>query len=214
MARGAADRADGRTREPGAARPSCALPRGPWRPAACRHTPSRASRAYRVSPPRGSATAVGRRRPSYRHQLLNLARGLAETLHLLLGDDGREIAQLAVRREIQAAGRNRVGEMARDVDEVLRRFEDRAPPIDNAGNEPLVPTRAERLDVGLDQIHADGVHGKLLQLVEVWRGVAEIDVERQCHLQVTVEDLEGIAERRPILARDADVTQPGILQVD
>src|SRR6266576_689913 len=150
MARGAADRANARTREPGAARPSCALPRGPWRPAACRHTPSRASRACRASLPRGSAMACGRRLPSYRHQLLNLARGLPETLHLLLGDDGREIPKLAIRREIEAAGRNRVGEMARDIDEVLLRFEDRAPPIDNARNQPLVPTRAERLDVGLD----------------------------------------------------------------
>src|SRR6266568_3699867 len=101
--------------------------------------------------------------------------------------------------------------MARELDEGRRRFEDRAPPIDNASDQPLVPSRPERLYVGLDQVHPDGVHGKLLQLVEMWRGVAEIDVECQRRLQVTMEDRQGVAERRPILARDADVAQPGIL---
>src|SRR6266487_2517011 len=146
--------------------------------------------------------ACARRPRSYRHQLLYLARRLPQALHLLLGDDSRKISQLAIRREIEIAGPYRVGEVARDVDEVLRRFEDRTPAIDNAGDQPLVPARSERLDVGLDQVHADRVHGKLLQLVEMWRGVAEIDMEGHRRLQVTMEDRQGITERRPIVARD------------
>src|SRR5712671_6971627 len=138
MARAATGRSVARIPEPEAARPRCGLLRGPCRPAACP-----------AIPPRGSAVACDRRPRSYRNQLLYLAGGLPESLNFLFRDCGREIPQLAIRREIQVAGPNRVGEMAGDLDEVLGRFEDRAPAIDNPCDQPLVPVRAERLDVGL-----------------------------------------------------------------
>src|SRR6266851_1407902 len=169
MARAATGRSVARIPEPGAARPRCGLLRGPCRPAACPRRPSPASRACPAIPPRGSAVACDRRPRSYRNQLLYLARRLPESLNFLFRDCGREI---------QVAGPNRVGEMAGDLDEVLGRFEDRAPAIDNPCDQPLVPVRAERLDVGLDQVNANRVDRQLQQLIDMPPGVAKVDVER------------------------------------
>src|SRR6266851_4692590 len=214
MARAATGRSVARIPEPEAARPRCGLLRGPCRPAACPRRPSPASRACPAIPPRGSAVACDRRPRSYRNQLLYLARGLPESLNFLFRDWGREIPQLAIRREIQVAGPNRVGEMAGDLDEVLGRFEDRAPAIDNPCDQPLVPVRAERLDVGLDQVNANRVDRQLQQLIDMPPSVAEVDVERQRRLQVTMQDLQRVRQRRPILARDARIAQPRILEVN
>src|SRR5207244_7819214 len=71
---------------------------------------------------------------------------LPEALHLLLGDDGRQIPQLAIRGKIQVTGTNHVSKVARDVNEGLWRFEDRAPAIDNAGDQPLVDRKSTRLN--------------------------------------------------------------------
>src|SRR6266851_7838408 len=198
MARAATARSVDRIPEPGAARPRCGLLRGPCRPAACPRRPSPASRACPAIPPRGSAVACDRRPRSYRNQLLYLARGLPESLNFLFCDWGREIPQLAIRREIQVVGPNRLGEMAGDLDEVLGRLENRAPAIHNPGDQPLVPARAERLEVGLDQVHPNRVDRKVQELIDMRPGVPKVDVERERRLQVTMQDLQRVRQGRPI----------------
>src|SRR5438128_437999 len=44
--------------------------------------------------------------------------------------------------------------MAGHLDGVVEGFEDRAAPVDDAGDQPLVPARAELGDIGLDQVDA------------------------------------------------------------